>query len=55
MDERETKGERREAKRQMRVIGRSVRPSHRMVGHTGFITTARRCSPLPAPAQEETA
>ena len=27
---------------------RSVRPAHRMVGHTGFITTARRCSPLPA-------
>lgn len=24
---------------------RSVRPDHRMVGHTGFITTARRCSP----------
>ena len=23
------------------VSGRSVRPSHRMVGHTGFITTAR--------------
>ena len=29
------------------VGGRSVRPSHRMVGHTGFITTARRCSPRP--------
>ena len=29
------------------VSGRSVRPSHRMVGHTGFITTARRCSPRP--------
>ena len=28
------------------VGSRSVRPSHRMVGHTGFITTARRCSPL---------
>ena len=27
------------------VAGRSVRPSHRMVGHTGFITTARKCSP----------
>ena len=27
--------------------GRSVRPSHRMVGHTGFITTARKCSPRP--------
>lgn len=24
------------------VSGRSVRPSHRMVGHTGFITTARK-------------
>ena len=24
---------------------RSVRPDHRMVGHTGFLTTARRCSP----------
>lgn len=24
------------------VDGRSVRPEHRMVGHTGFITTARR-------------
>lgn len=24
------------------VAGRSVRPSHRMVGHTGFITVARR-------------
>ncbi len=31
------------------IDGRSVRPSHRMVGHTGFITTARRVSaPLPA-------
>ena len=28
------------------VGGRSVRPAQRMVGHTGFITTARRCSPL---------
>lgn len=26
------------------VSGRSVRPSHRMVGHTGFITTARKVS-----------
>ena len=25
------------------IGGRSVRPSHRMIGHTGFITTARRC------------
>ena len=31
------------------VVGaRSVRPEHRMVAHTGFITTARRCSPRPA-------
>ncbi len=29
------------------VGGRSVRPSHRMVGHTGFITTARKCAPRP--------
>ena len=27
------------------VSGRSVRPSHKMVGHTGFLTTARKCSP----------
>ncbi len=26
--------------------GRSVRPEHRMVGHTGFITTARRLTAL---------
>jgi tRNA (adenine57-N1/adenine58-N1)-methyltransferase len=29
------------------VAGRSVRPSHRAIGHTGFITTARKCSPQP--------
>jgi len=29
------------------VAGRSVRPSHRMIGHTGFITTARKCAPRP--------
>ena len=34
------------------VGGRSVRPSHRMVGHTGFLTTARKCSPRPRNAQE---
>ena len=34
------------------VSGRSIRPSHRMVGHTGFITTARKCSPRPASSQE---
>ena len=27
------------------VTQRSVRPAHRMVAHSGFITTARRCSP----------
>ena len=27
------------------VTHRSVRPAHRMVAHTGFITTARRCAP----------
>ena len=31
--------------RQWNVSGRSVRPSHRMIGHTGFIITARRTSP----------
>ena len=31
--------------RQWNVSGRSVRPSHRMIGHTGFIVTARRTSP----------
>ena len=31
------------------VSGRSVRPSHRMVAHTGFVTTARKCSPRPSP------
>ncbi|MGQ0848809.1 MAG: tRNA (adenine-N1)-methyltransferase [Actinomycetota bacterium] len=29
------------------VEGRSVRPDHRMVGHTGFLVVARRVSPLP--------
>ena len=29
------------------VTERSVRPAHRMVAHTGFITTARKCSPRP--------
>ena len=29
------------------VTQRSVRPAHRMVAHTGFITTARRCEPRP--------
>jgi tRNA (adenine57-N1/adenine58-N1)-methyltransferase len=34
------------------VGGRSVRPSHRMIGHTGFITTARKSSPRPDPEDE---
>ncbi len=38
--------------RQWNVSGRSVRPSHRMVGHTGFIITARRTEAREAQAQE---
>lgn len=36
------------------VAARSVRPVHRMVAHTGFITTARKCAPgkLPRPGGE---
>ena len=34
------------------VGGRSVRPSHRMIGHTGFITIARRCSPRPSSSRD---
>jgi tRNA (adenine57-N1/adenine58-N1)-methyltransferase len=30
------------------VTKQSIRPEHRMIGHTGFITTARRCEPAPA-------
>ena len=37
------------------VGGRSVRPAQRMVAHTGFITTARRCSPRPRSAESESA
>ena len=29
------------------VGARSVRPEHRMIAHTGFITIARRCKPRP--------
>ena len=29
------------------VSGRTMRPSHRMIGHTGFITTARKCTSRP--------
>ena len=31
------------------VRGRSVRPDHRMIGHTGFITTARKTTPYSPP------
>lgn len=41
--------------REWPIEGRSVRPSHRMVGHTGFITTARKigASPRTGVDQEE--
>ena len=29
------------------VEGLAVRPDHRMVGHTGFLTTARLLGPVP--------
>jgi tRNA (adenine57-N1/adenine58-N1)-methyltransferase len=35
------------------VSRRSVRPAHRMIGHTGFITTARRCAPGKLPRLED--
>ncbi len=35
------------------VTTRSVRPAHRMVAHTGFITTARRCSPVARASPEQ--
>ena len=35
------------------IRGRSVRPAQRMVGHTGFITTARKCSPRVRPPDNE--
>jgi tRNA (adenine57-N1/adenine58-N1)-methyltransferase catalytic subunit len=34
------------------VTDQSVRPEHRMVSHTGFITTARRCAPPPVAEPE---
>jgi tRNA (adenine57-N1/adenine58-N1)-methyltransferase len=34
--------------REWAVEGRSVRPDHRMIGHTGFITVARLISPAPS-------
>ncbi len=39
--------------REWAVEGRSVRPDHQMVGHTGFVTVARRVQPLSdAPAAD---
>ena len=40
--------------RQWSVEGRSVRPSQRMIGHTGFITTARKCTPRLPPSTDKT-
>ena len=34
------------------VGSRSVRPSHRTIGHTGFITIARKCSPATVETSE---
>ena len=34
--------------REWAVEGRSVRPEHRMVGHTGFVTVARKMEPPPS-------
>ena len=36
------------------IAERSARPAHRMVAHTGFITTARRCIPRGVAAQTPT-
>lgn len=30
------------------ITERSVRPDHRMIAHSGFLTTAVRCEPRPA-------
>jgi len=35
------------------IEGRSVRPAHRMVAHTGFLITARRIQPLSAPEPDD--
>jgi tRNA (adenine57-N1/adenine58-N1)-methyltransferase len=37
------------------VTDQSVRPEHRMIAHTGFITTARRCEPSAEPEAEAAA
>ena len=36
------------------VRGRSVRPDHRMIGHTGFINTARKTTPYSPPPSTPT-
>ena len=38
--------------RQWSVSKRSVRPEHRMIGHTGFITTSRKCTPRNDPESQ---
>jgi tRNA (adenine57-N1/adenine58-N1)-methyltransferase len=35
------------------VTQQSMRPAHRMVAHSGFITTARRCDPRPGAARPD--
>ena len=37
--------------REWAVEGRSVRPEHRMIGHTGFVTVARKVEPKPSRAE----
>ncbi len=39
-------------RRSWHVKERSVRPDHKMIGHTGFITTARRLCPTPTEQQD---
>lgn len=39
--------------REWEVAERSVRPAHRMVGHTGFLVFARRCQPAGETSGEE--
>lgn len=40
--------------RTWKVSGRSVRPDHRMIGHTGFVVVARRAGPaMPIHTDEE--
>ncbi len=38
--------------RDWNVAGRSVRPEHSMIGHTGFLVFMRRVDPTPRPAAE---